>query len=54
MIDYSQNILDMRRALQKFENFASLQDWENAQTEALKLKSSVTILQKIVKEHVQE
>ena len=54
MIDYSQNILDMRRALLKFENFANRAKWEEAQTEMLKLKSSIVILQKIVKEHVQE
>jgi hypothetical protein len=54
MIDYSQSVLDMRKALLKFENFANRQDWVNAQTEVAKLKSSATILQKIVKEHVQE
>jgi hypothetical protein len=54
MIDYSQSILDIRKALLKFENFANRGRWEDAQTEALKLKSSAVILQKIVKEHVQE
>jgi hypothetical protein len=54
MIDYSQSIIDMRKALLKFENFANRQDWVNAQTEVAKLKSSVTILQKLIKEHVQE
>ena len=54
MIDYSQNIIDMRKALLKFENFANRQDWVNAQNEVAKLKSSVTILQKILKDHVQE
>ena len=54
MIDYSQSIIDIRKALIKFENFANRQDWANAQTEVAKLKSSVTILQKILKDHVQE
>lgn len=52
MIDYSQSIIDMRKALIKLENFANRNDWINAQTEVAKLKSSVTILQKLVKEHV--
>ena len=54
MIDYSQSIIDMRKALIKFEDFANRSDWVNAQTEVAKLKSSITILQKILKEHVQE
>lgn len=54
MMDYSQNIIDMRKALIKFENFANKQDWASAQTEVAKLKSSVTILQKILKDYVQE
>jgi hypothetical protein len=54
MIDYAQSIIDMRRALLKFENFANRGKWNEAQTEMLKLKSSVTVLQKIVKQHVQE
>lgn len=54
MIDYSQSIIDMRKALLKFENFANRQDWVSANTEVAKLKSSITILQKLVKEHVQE
>ena len=54
MIDYSQSIIDMRKALLKFENFANRQDWVSAQTEVAKLKSSITILQKIVKDYVQE
>jgi hypothetical protein len=53
-MDYSQNIIDMRKALIKFENFANRSDWVNAQTEVAKLKSSITILQKLVKENVQE
>ena len=54
MIDYAQCIIDIRKAMLKFESYANRQDWENAQTEVAKLKSSVTILHKIVKEHVQE
>ena len=54
MIDYSQSILDIRKALLKFENYANRQDWDNAQTEVAKLKSSVTILNKLVKDYVQE
>ena len=53
MIDYSQSIIDMRRALLKFEDYANRKDWVSAQTEVAKLKSSVTILQKILKD-VQE
>jgi hypothetical protein len=54
MIDYAQCIIDIRKAMLRFENYANRQDWVDAQTEVAKLKSSITILQKIVKEHVQE
>lgn len=53
MIDYAQSIIDMRRALNKFEDYANKKEWDNARTEIAKLRSSVTILQKIIKD-VQE
>ena len=54
MIDYAQSIIDIRRAVNKFEDFANQKQWEKAKTEVLKLKSSIAVLNKILKDDVQE
>jgi hypothetical protein len=54
MIDYAQSILDIRKAINKFEDYANRKQWNEAQVEVLKLKSSVTVLNKILKDYVQE
>jgi len=52
MIDYAQSIIDIRKSINKFEDFANKKQWNEAQIEVLKLKSSVTVLNKILKDDV--
>lgn len=52
MIDYSQSIIDIRKALLKFEHYTNKRQWQQAKNEVLKIKSSTLILNKILDEHV--
>jgi hypothetical protein len=52
MIDYSESIIDIRKALLKFEDYANKRQWYDAKTEILKIRSSALILNKILEKHV--
>lgn len=52
MNDYAQSIIDVRKALIKFEEYANKRQWHEAQTEALKIKSSAIIMNKIMEKNV--
>ena len=52
MNDYAQSIIDIRKALNKFEEYANRRQWHEAQTESLKIKYSAIILNKIMEKNV--
>jgi len=52
MIDYAQSIIDIRKAVNRFEDFANKKQWYEAKSEILKIKSSALILNKILEKYV--
>lgn len=45
-MDYAQIVIDIKRALTKYEDFANRRNFTEAKTEALKILSSAKLLQK--------
>jgi len=52
MNDYAQSVIDIRKALNKFEEYANNRQWYEAKTEILKIRSAALILNKAMEKYV--
>ena len=52
MIDYAQSIIDIRKAINRFEEYANKRQWYEAKSEILKIRSSAILLNNILEKNV--
>ena len=52
MMDYAQSIIDIRKAINRFEEYANKRQWYEAKSEILKIRSSAILLNNILEKNV--
>ena len=52
MMDYAQSIIDIRKAINCFEEYANKRQWYEAKSEILKIRSSAILLNNILEKNV--
>ena len=51
-MDYAQSIIDIRKAINRFEEYANKRQWYEAKSEILKIRSSAILLNNILEKNV--